>query len=55
MTTVDSTSDDRTVNNLMRHKYRVLTENSVCNEVGINFSPLRNDADLSQPAQGDGT
>ena len=26
MTTVDSTSDDRTVNNLMRHKYRVLTD-----------------------------
>lgn len=24
--TVDSTSDQRTVNNVMRHKYRVLTE-----------------------------
>jgi hypothetical protein len=26
MSTVDSTSDDRTVNNTMRHKYRVLTD-----------------------------
>lgn len=26
MTTVDSTSDDRTVNNVMRHGYRVLTD-----------------------------
>lgn len=26
MTTVDSTSDARTVNNVMRHEYRVLTE-----------------------------
>ena len=26
MTTVDSTSDQRTVNNVMRHQYRVLTE-----------------------------
>lgn len=26
MTTVDSTSDTRTVNNVMRHGYRVLTE-----------------------------
>lgn len=25
MSTVDSTSDDRTVNNVMRHAYRVLT------------------------------
>jgi U3 small nucleolar RNA-associated protein 14 len=24
--TVDSTSDDRTVNNVMRHQYRVLTQ-----------------------------
>ena len=24
--TVDSTSDDRTVNNVMRHRYRVLTD-----------------------------
>jgi hypothetical protein len=26
MTTVDSTSDQRTVNNVMRHAYRVLTD-----------------------------
>jgi hypothetical protein len=26
MTTVDSTSDDRVVNNVMRHAYRVLSE-----------------------------
>lgn len=26
MSTVDSTSDDRTVNNVMRHAYRVLTD-----------------------------
>lgn len=26
MTTVDSTSDERTVNNVMRHQYRVLTD-----------------------------
>ena len=26
MSQVDSTSDDRTVNNTMRHKYRVLTD-----------------------------
>lgn len=26
MTTVDSTSDARTVNNVMRHGYRILTE-----------------------------
>jgi hypothetical protein len=26
MSTVDSTSDDRTVNNTMRHAYRVLTD-----------------------------
>lgn len=26
MTTVDSTSDDRTVNNVMRHGYRVLSD-----------------------------
>jgi hypothetical protein len=26
MTTVDSTSDERTVNNVMRHEYRVLTD-----------------------------
>lgn len=26
MTTVDSTSDQRTVNNVMRHQYRVLTD-----------------------------
>ena len=25
MTTIDSTSDERTVNNVMRHEYRVLT------------------------------
>jgi hypothetical protein len=26
MSTVDAASDDRTVNNLMRHKYRVLSD-----------------------------
>jgi hypothetical protein len=26
MTTVDSTSDERTVNNVVRHEYRVLSE-----------------------------
>lgn len=26
MTTVDSTSDERTVNNIMRHEYRVLSD-----------------------------
>lgn len=26
MTTVDSTSDERTVNNVMRHEYRVLSD-----------------------------
>lgn len=26
MDTVDSTSDDRTINNVMRHAYRVLTD-----------------------------
>jgi hypothetical protein len=26
VTTVDSTSDDRTVNNVMRHEYRVLSD-----------------------------
>ena len=26
MTTVNSTSDERTVNNVMRHQYRVLTD-----------------------------
>ena len=39
---VDSTSDDRTVNNVMRHEYRVLTEAEkaqmkVVKSLGLNF------------------
>ena len=39
---VDSTSDDRTVNNVMRHEYRVLTEAEkaqmkVIKSLGLNF------------------
>jgi hypothetical protein len=32
---IDSTSDDRTVNNTMRHEYRVLTEAEKINMVRI--------------------
>jgi hypothetical protein len=31
MTTVDSTSNDRTVNNTLRHKYRVLSDQEKAN------------------------
>lgn len=42
MTTVDSTSDDRTVNNVARHEYRVLSENEkidmkAIKDVGADF------------------
>ena len=35
MTHVDSTSDDRTVNNTMRHKYRVLSDAEKANMAEI--------------------
>lgn len=34
-THVDSTSDDRTVNNVMRHEYRVLSETEKAHMKGI--------------------
>lgn len=39
---VDSTSDDRTVNNVMRHAYRVLNEDEkrdmqLIKDMGLNF------------------
>lgn len=42
---VDSTSDERTVNNLMRHQYRVLTEEEkdqmqAVKDAGLNFVEL---------------
>jgi hypothetical protein len=35
MTTVDSTSDERTINNTMRHAYRVLSDAEKANMVAI--------------------
>lgn len=40
--TVDSTSDDRTVNNTMRHQYRVLSDDEKTNmqavkDIGLDF------------------
>ena len=35
MTTVDSTSDERTVNNTMRHAYRVLSDAEKANMASI--------------------
>lgn len=35
MSTVDSTSDDRTVNNTMRHAYRVLSDAEKANMLAI--------------------
>lgn len=45
MTTVDSTSDERTVNNTMRHAYRVLSDAEKANmasikDMGITFHDL---------------
>lgn len=45
MTTVDSTSDNRTVNNTMRHTYRVLSDAEKANmqaikDEGIKFHDL---------------
>ena len=42
MTAVDSTSDERTVNNTMRHKYRVLSDGEkrqmeVIKDMGLEF------------------
>ncbi len=40
MTTVDSTSDQRTVNNVMRHQYRVLTDTEKAQMQAIKDSGL---------------
>lgn len=40
MSTVDSTSDDRTVNNTMRHAYRVLTDEEKANMQAIKDAGL---------------
>lgn len=45
MTTVDSTSDERTVNNTMRHAYRVLSDAEKANmasikDMGLTFHDL---------------
>lgn len=45
MTAVNSTSDERTVNNLMRHKYRVLGKDEKANmqsikDAGLDFVAL---------------
>lgn len=45
MTTVDSTSDSRTVNNTMRHAYRVLSDAEKANmaaikDAGLSFHDL---------------
>ena len=45
MTTVDSTSDDRTANNVMRHAYRVLSEDEKASmqaikDKGLEFHDL---------------
>jgi hypothetical protein len=45
MTTVDSTSDERTVNNTMRHAYRVLSDAEKANmqsikDMGLQFHDL---------------
>lgn len=55
MTTVDSTSDDRTVNNLMRHKYRVLSdvEKQQMQEIkdaGLAFAQLLHTIGGTEPA-----
>ena len=47
MTTVDSKSEDRTVNNVMRHEYRVLQEPEkqlmqAIKDQGLAFHDLRN-------------
>lgn len=47
MSTVSSTSDDRTVNNVMRHNYRVLTDEEKgqmqrIKDEGLNFHDLIN-------------
>jgi len=47
MSTVDSTSDERTVNNTMRHQYRVLTdaekaEMQAIKDEGLKFLELVN-------------
>jgi hypothetical protein len=41
MTTVDSTSDDRTVNNVMRHAYRVLDDGEKKQMQGIKDQGLQ--------------
>lgn len=40
MTTVDSTSDDRTVNNTMRHAYRVLSDAEKANMAAVKGKGL---------------
>jgi len=40
MSTVDSTSDERTVNNTMRHAYRVLTDDEKANMQAIKDAGL---------------
>jgi hypothetical protein len=50
MTTVDSTSDARTVNNVMRHGYRVLSEREkaqmqAIKDKGLEFFELINSLD----------
>ncbi len=40
MTNVDSTSDDRTVNNTMRHAYRVLSDDEKANMQAIKDQGL---------------
>jgi len=42
MTEIDSTSDERTINNTMRHKYKVLTESEKAQmlqikDMGLDF------------------
>ena len=41
MNTVDSTSDDRTVNNVMRHAYRVLSDQEKADMQALKDSGLR--------------
>jgi hypothetical protein len=50
---MDSTSDDRTVNNVMRHEYRVLSEQEKLDmksikDIGLNFHDYIDDMGSSR-------
>ena len=48
MTTVDSASDARTVNNVMRHEYRVLSEDEKAQIAKMPFTEAEVNAALDQ-------